>query len=263
MGSIHLLLDVLPHDTLVRLSKLRELPARSDEARRTRLTRSYRGDTKSLLGELKHQELAGLLTRDFLADTEETYRLKSPTQYNTESLREIASLVFIQDQLTSSFEVVSHGAKPQIPQADNLSRLAQLVGLLSGNVSTATQLAKKLSISERQVLYYIQAASFLELINSDHSITSNGDKLTKSKNKSNFIIDMFLKTSFVKKELTPIAIKSEIEAKKLTKAIEKMGYSTVTANRRAQTLLSWFRQAEADLTKSIREGRSVSKESSS
>jgi hypothetical protein len=240
MGSIHLLLDVLPHDTLVRLSKLRELPARSDEARRTRLTRSYRGDTKSLLEELKHQELAGLLTRDFLADTEETYRLKSPTQYNTESLREIASSVFIEDQLTSSFEVVSHGAKPQIPQADNLSRLAQLV-----------------------VLYYIQAANFLDLIKPDHSITSYGDKLTKNKDKSKFIIDMFLKTSFVKKELAPIAIKSELEAKKLAKAIEKMGYSGVTAIRRAQTLLSWFRQAEADLTKSIREGRPVSKESSS
>jgi hypothetical protein len=272
MYSMRGMLDLLPHDALVRLCSLRKLPARSDEARRERLARSYRGDTKTLLNELRHPDLLCLINKDFVADNGKTYRLKNAARHDVDSLRSIGVSVFVENRLTSSFEAVAQEktapAKEKsestrnIPQADNLSRIAQLVELLASKVNSYEKLAKKLSISQRQVLYYTQAASFLGLIKHEddfYSNTNEGTKLAqaKSEDKLNFIINLFLKTSFVKSSLVPIASKSEVGAKELTQAIKKTGYSAETATRRAQTLLSWFRQASAEPTQSIQKGKVI------
>lgn len=270
MTSVRSLLDLLPHDALVRLCTLRSLPARSDEARRVRLARSYHGETMSLLDELRQPDLLRLIGRDFVADSGRTYRLKGASRYDVDGLRAICRSVFVENRLTPSFEAVSKeepanegSAAQKIPQADNLSRVAQMVALLSGSINSHKKLAKKLSISDRQVLYYTQAANFLGLIKPEddfYSVTNEGKKIidAKPEKKLSLLIELFLKTPFVKDSLGPSAAKSEVGEAELAKVIKKRGYSAETAKRRAQTLLSWFRQADADFTQSIREGRFIS-----
>jgi hypothetical protein len=68
----------------------------------------------------------------------------------------------------------------------------------------------------------------------------------KNEDKFIFMIELFLQLEFSKNILVPIALKSEVDFEAISQAISKIGYSTQTANRRAQTIISWFRQAKTD-----------------
>lgn len=83
----------------------------------------------------------------------------------------------------------------EIPQANNLERLIYLVDFISKDIIYPEELAKRLGIDLRQVMYYTQAAQMLELIeqyrkdsSNFYKITSYAENLLKKKWPDRFIV---------------------------------------------------------------------------
>lgn len=96
MITIRSLLDVLDEIALdspipiVRLCELRELRARSSRAKREALARSYRGDFRQFLADLRKQDLVCLLAVPITLDGVD-HNLPSAGRYRKEELIDIAS----------------------------------------------------------------------------------------------------------------------------------------------------------------------------
>ncbi|HEX2569728.1 MAG TPA: hypothetical protein VH877_09235, partial [Polyangia bacterium] len=87
----------------MRLSNRRELPARTDDERRERLARSYRGDFGEFFRDLRSQDLFELL-RNALVDGNRRYRLKYVSTYSKKQLIRFLVEFFVHGCVPRAFE---------------------------------------------------------------------------------------------------------------------------------------------------------------
>jgi hypothetical protein len=147
----------------------------------------------------------------------------------------------------------------QLPQADRLSLIVALLEAVSRGVSGITPLSQALSVTPRQVHYYAHAASFLGLLEGEEgrfSLTRPGRRVLDADPDRRFetIVGFALAHPALADLLSPLAEEPEIDGRAISKAIEGAGYGAATAERRAQTLVGWFRQAGLELSQSLRAG---------
>jgi hypothetical protein len=110
MESVRHLLNFLDRDALVILADKRALAAsRSNEERRSRIARSYRGDVVAFLQDLRREDLLELVRDDVVwADSE--YFLPNAARYSKEDLLRFAEGVFVHDgPLPPEYELVPGG----------------------------------------------------------------------------------------------------------------------------------------------------------
>jgi hypothetical protein len=150
-------------------------------------------------------------------------------------------------------------ARLQLPQADRLSLMVALLEAVSRGVEGIVPFSQALSVTTRQVHYYAHAASFLGLIEGEEgkfSLTKNGRQVLDFDPDRRFeaIVGLALAHPNLAELLLPLSDEAEIDTKIIAKAIEGSGYGLATAERRAQTIVGWFRQAGLDLSQSLRAG---------
>jgi len=147
----------------------------------------------------------------------------------------------------------------EIPQANNLQRLMYLVEFISKNIIYPEELAKRLGIDVRQVLYYAQAAQMLDLIeqykkdsSNFYKITSSGENLLTKRWADRFIV--------LRKEIKKIPLYEQ-----LLERLKSKGYlqkqeishffytnselSESTAQRRASTFINWIHVTKMGIQK--------------
>jgi hypothetical protein len=101
MISVRDLLDALPHEPLKRLCDLRDLPARSDDDRRSRLARSYRGKAETFFEDLRKQDLL-ILLQGTVQIGDQQFEFKNMAQQDAEGLRNFCKSVFIDGKIPES-----------------------------------------------------------------------------------------------------------------------------------------------------------------
>lgn len=95
MSTVRQLLECLGRESLVRLMRERGLSAtRTNEARRERLARSYRGDVEALIQDLNRDELVSIFRRATFTLKDEELFLPSPGKYRLDELRAFALRAF-------------------------------------------------------------------------------------------------------------------------------------------------------------------------
>jgi hypothetical protein len=150
-------------------------------------------------------------------------------------------------------------ARLQLPQADRLSLMVALLEAVSRGVEGIVPFSQALSVTTRQVHYYAHAAAFLGLIEGEEgkfSLTKDGRQVLDSDPDRRFeaIVGLALAQPNLAELLLPLSDEAEIDTKVIARAIEGSGYGQATAERRAQTIVGWFRQAGLDLSQSLRAG---------
>jgi hypothetical protein len=150
-------------------------------------------------------------------------------------------------------------ARLQLPQADRLSLMVALLEAVSRGVEGIVPFSQALSVTTRQVHYYAHAAAFLGLIEGEEgkfSLTKDGRQVLDFDPDRRFeaIVGLALAHPNLAELLLPLSDEAEIDTKVIARAIEGSGYGTATAERRAQTIVGWFRQAGLDLSQSLRAG---------
>jgi hypothetical protein len=150
-------------------------------------------------------------------------------------------------------------ARLQLPQADRLSLMVALLEAVSRGVEGIVSFSQALSVTTRQIHYYAHAASFLRLIEGEEgkfALTKEGRQVLDSDPDRRFesIVGLALAHPNLADLLLPLSDEAEVDTKVIAKAIEGAGYGAATAERRAQTIVGWFRQAGLDLAQSLKAG---------
>jgi hypothetical protein len=133
----------------------------------------------------------------------------------------------------------------EIPQADSLAKVRQVVTAISRGCSGASAISRETSISARHVNYAIQAAHTLGLIAQDSSLTTTGVLLLETKEGSieeRAHLRAAVLASAVIETVAPDLLHAHGPSRdELADRIQRSadGLSRATALRRAQTLLAW------------------------
>jgi len=136
----------------------------------------------------------------------------------------------------------------EIPQADEVDKIAALVKLVGNNIRTPKAVADELQFDLRQSSYYGEAAEILGLLNrkGGYTLTELGSKLFSSdeKTSSKIIVCALLNypiiaqiASILQSKLVASVSKSDIESL-VSREGEVHG---TTIQRRAQTILAWLK----------------------
>ncbi len=136
-----------------------------------------------------------------------------------------------------------------IPQADNLQRVRKVIDVVAQGVSNADKVAEKTKISPRHVAYMLNAAKVLGFVTREEgfSLTEQGRAIAATPVDSEaerVCIREAYERSEVLRRLAPgLFSKRAPSLSVIANHIEEFGrLSRATAERRAQTLLSWRTQ---------------------
>jgi HJR/Mrr/RecB family endonuclease len=136
-----------------------------------------------------------------------------------------------------------------VPQADRLSNVRQLVAAVRDGIEHTATLYELLGVDYRHYLYYRQAALILGVVEFDARavlrVTSFGQRLLATGDGSRDERQVFAEAIAVARALRPFAsffAGEPVESAQLARRLEVLtGLSPTTAERRAQTLIKWRR----------------------
>lgn len=134
-----------------------------------------------------------------------------------------------------------------VPQANRLSNVRQLVAAVRDGIEHAATLYELLGVDYRHYLYYRQAALILGVVEFDARgllrVTSFGQRLLATADGSRDERQVFAEAIAVARALRPFASFFAGEAVEPTELARRLcvltGLSPTTAERRAQTLIKW------------------------
>lgn len=134
-----------------------------------------------------------------------------------------------------------------VPQADRLGNIRQLVAASRDGIDHAATLLELLQVDHRHFLYYRQAARILGVVEFDARgelcVTSLGQRLLATKEGSPDEREVFAEAIGVARALRPFAsffAGEALDLATLTRRLEVLtGLSRTTAERRAHTLIKW------------------------
>jgi hypothetical protein len=137
-----------------------------------------------------------------------------------------------------------------IPQADNLRNVRQIVDAIGLGASTAEQVEERTQIASRHVSYAWHAARILGWVveeRSGYALTALGTELRRTSaggEEERACFRKSFKQSAPLQVVVPELLATQPPSREaLTKHIEELsGLSHATADRRAQALLSWRNQ---------------------
>jgi hypothetical protein len=133
-----------------------------------------------------------------------------------------------------------------IPQADSLHTIGNLVALISSGIEDKDQLESHLGIVQREVDYYLTAARILCFLDDCKKISELGrrycDETSISAKKE--ILRAAIRHTRVGCALLAEFHEKELEHGDVTKfLLKKTNLSESTASRRAKTLMKWFSES--------------------
>lgn len=134
----------------------------------------------------------------------------------------------------------------EVPQADNLARIRLAVQAIAEGERATANIARALGVTERNVAYALQAARALGLLNGQR-LTALGEQLIATvvgSEGERACLRRAISESPVVVAVAPALLGAEAPSSSaLAAAIAKAGgLGQATAERRAQTLLSWREQ---------------------
>lgn len=139
-----------------------------------------------------------------------------------------------------------------VPQADRLGNVRQLVAAIRDGIEHTGTLLELLDVDHRHFLYYRQAAVILGVVEftarGELSVTSLGQRLLATAEASPEERQVFADAIGMARALRPFAsffAGEPLDLPTLTKRLEVLtGLSHTTAERRAQTLIKWRRYVQ-------------------
>lgn len=139
-----------------------------------------------------------------------------------------------------------------VPQADRLSNVRQLVAAVRDGIEHPGTLLELLAVDRRHFLYYRQAAVILGVVEFNArgalQVTSLGQRLLATGEGSREERQVFAEAIGIARALRPFAsffTGEPLDLATLTRRLEVLtGLSHTTAERRAQTLLKWRRYVQ-------------------
>ena len=170
-------------------------------------------------------------------------------KYNI-GVREITHFTFSEDEdfWGKEIELMEQEAAFQAPQADDLSKIINLVISINNGYDSAEEISDYLNLGRRQGLYYTKAAQLLGLVKLEDSnvkISAIGLSLINSndKQRNEILKKRVLSLPLIKEILKFVKLQKlkTITIEELTELIENYAnLASSTADRRARTIASWF-----------------------
>jgi len=135
-----------------------------------------------------------------------------------------------------------------IPQADSLEKVGDLIALMDADITSRDELASELDIDPRQVLYYLEAARILGWLDKQTdgswTITPRGEaylKVIKPADKSGVLNHSVTDTEFFKQLLERFT-EPELSRENITEFLrENTTLTGTTLGRRAQSIVAWLK----------------------
>jgi hypothetical protein len=138
-----------------------------------------------------------------------------------------------------------------IPQANSLSVVGNLLALVKSGITEKRELARELPLDPREVDYYMHAARILGLANfeagkpAEFTISEQGDAyleaLTPSEKRR--LLGEAVRSAKIFRGLLQRYEERELDREKIAAfLVETTELNTTTARRRADTILAWLKQ---------------------
>jgi len=137
-----------------------------------------------------------------------------------------------------------------VPQANSLTAVGNLLALVQSGVQEKERLSRELRLVPREVDYYMHAARILGFANYEgrsgtFDLTAAGEKYLSAETpiEKRALLAAAVRESPVFRELEKMFIERELDKDKVVQFLrDRTNLNTVTARRRADTILSWIKQ---------------------
>lgn len=206
------ILEYMSHDALVRLCQLKDLPARSDNDRRSRLSRSYRGNISALLVDLRRFDLM-----DFLR---QVASIKNLNDMHTDDMRKfILNLIKDEDEDEDEDEYEDEDEDEYEDEDEGIESILNFLAQRSSSWSPAFPIVQVMTIfglREPQRLSQKQFSILIKTlkINKIEAAAPNNFKIYKEADDSpgvnSFIVIRFCDAGLPKKSSSVVAKQSSI-----------------------------------------------------
>jgi hypothetical protein len=139
-----------------------------------------------------------------------------------------------------------------VPQANSLNKVCDLLALVEAGIDTPDDLGSQLGLVHREIEYYRQAARILglaEIANGKLSICERGHRLLKARTpteKNEVLREGVWESDVFFQVLVSFGRRTPTKEQLTALLIEHTGLGKTTAARRAHTLLAWLKTIDRE-----------------